>query len=326
MEKIKKNYTNHDISAIIIRKKRDIMKKIETTDNLLKNIIAVSNSIDNQYQALLIARIDENEENEKEALENIKIVTEYENELYNKLNLGVFPSEQLENRFLYLLRKSEQIDILDQNYIYSRFLNYIDELTIRNPFPSINENIAENIDENIRAIERQINRDYTITFLFLLSQELNKTEDPIAKCALLEEYLYVIYKEKSLKKYLTTPPTQTEKGGRKRCLIFNQEEDLVNETYQTILKSALYEDIENALKYTDNILTEFPEEAIYLIPLLLSITANAMLLEKEERKKPLVFPKEETQNSYQSCQQILIALSNASYLDSTYQKRKVYHP
>lgn len=48
------------------------MKKIETTDNLLKNIIAVSNSIDNQYQALLIARIDENEENEKEALENIK--------------------------------------------------------------------------------------------------------------------------------------------------------------------------------------------------------------------------------------------------------------
>lgn len=303
------------------------MKKIETTDNLLKNIIAVSNSIDNQYQALLIARIDENEENEKEALENIKIVTEYENELYNKLNLGVFPSEQLENRFLYLLRKSEQIDILDQNYIYSRFLNSIDELTIRNPLISINENIAENIDENIRAIERQINKDYAITFLFLLSQELNKTEDTMAKYALLEEYLYIIYKEKSLEKYLTTPPTQTEKGGRKRCLIFNQEEDLVNETYQTILKSALYEDIENALKYTDNILTEFPEEAIYLTPLLLSITANAMLLEKEERKNmPLVFSKEETQNSYQSCQQILIALSNASYLDSTYQKRKVYHP
>ena len=197
------------------------MKKIETTDNLLQDIIAVSNSIYNQYQALLIARIDENEENEKEALENIKIVTEYENELYNKLNLGVFPSEQLENRFLYLLRKSEQIDILDQNCIYPRFLNSIDELTIGNPFLSINENISKNIDENIRAIERQINRDYTITFLFLLSQELNKTEDPIAKCALLEEYLYVIYKEKSLKKYLTTPPTQPEKGGRKRCLIFN---------------------------------------------------------------------------------------------------------
>lgn len=302
------------------------MKKIETTDNLLKNIIAVSNSIDNQYQALLIARIDENEENEKEALENIKIVTEYENELYNKLNLGVFPSEQLENRFLYLLRKSEQIDILDQNYIYPRFLNYIDELTIRNPFLSINENISKNIDENIRAIERQINRDYTITFLFLLSQELNKTEDPIIKSALLEEYLYAIYKEKSLEKYLTTSPTQPEKGGRKRCLIFNQE-DLVNETYQIILKSDLYEDIENALKYTDNILTEFPEEAIYLTPLLLSITANAMLLEKEERKNiPLVFSKEETQNSYQSCQKILIALSNASYLDRTYQKRKVYHP
>lgn len=303
------------------------MKKIETIDNLLQDIIAVSNSIYNQYQALLIARIDEKRKKEKEALENIKMGTECENGLYNKLNLGTFPSEQLENRFFYLLRKSEQIDILDQNYIYSRFLNSIDELTIRNPLISINENIAENIDENIRAIERQINRDYTITFLFLLSQELNKTENPIAKSALLEEYLYVIYKEKSLKKYLTTPPTQTEKGGRKRCLIFNQEEDLVNETYQTILKSALYEDIENALTYTDDMLTEVPEEAIYLTPLLLSITANAMLLEKEERKNmPLVFSKEETQNSYQSCQQILIALSNASYLDSTYQKRKVYHP
>lgn len=232
----------------------------------------------------------------------------------------------MEKRFLYLLRNSEQIDTIDQNYIYARFLNSIDELTIGNPFLSINENISENIVENMRIIERQINKDYAITFLFLLSQELNKTEDTMAKYALLEEYFYAIYKEKSLEKYLTTPPTQTEKGGRKRCLIFNQEEDLVNETYQTILKSALYEDIENALKYTDNILTEFPEEAIYLTPLLLSITANAMLLEKEERKKPLVFPKEETQNSYQSCQKILIALSNASYLDSTYQKRKVYHP
>lgn len=302
------------------------MKKIETTDNLLQDIIAVSNSIDNQYQALLIARIDENGEKEAETLEYLKIATEYEKELYNQLNLGIFPSKQLENRFFYLLRKSEQIDMLDQNYIYSRFLNYIDELTIRNPFLSMKKDTEEKTAENIRAIERQLNRDYAITFLFLLSQELNKTEDPIAKCALLEEYLYVIYKEKSLKKYLTTPPTQTEKGGRKRCLIFNQEEDLVNETYQTILKSALYEDIENALTYTDDMLTEFPEEAIYLTPLLLSITANAMLLEKEERKKPLVFPKEETQNSYQSCQQILIALSNASYLDSTYQKRKVYHP
>ena len=301
------------------------MKKIETTDNLLKDIIAVSNSLDNQYQTLLIARMDENKGKEKEALENIKIITEYENELYNRLNLGTFPAEQLEKRFLYLLRNSEQIDTIDQNYIYARFLNSIDELTIGNPFLSINENISENIVENMRIIERQINKDYAITFLFLLSQELNKTEDTMAKYALLEEYLYIIYKEKSLEKYLTTPPTQTEKGGRKRCLIFNQEEDLVNETYQTILKSALYEDIENALKYTDNILTEFPEEAIYLTPLLLSITANAMLLEKEERKKPLVFPKEETQNSYQSCQKILIALSNASYLDRTYQKRKVYH-
>lgn len=41
------------------------MKKIETTDNLLQDIIAISNSIDNQYQALLIARIDENEEKKK---------------------------------------------------------------------------------------------------------------------------------------------------------------------------------------------------------------------------------------------------------------------
>lgn len=263
------------------------MKKIETTDNLLQDIIAISNSIDNQYQTLLIARIDENKGKEKEALENIKIITEYENELYNRLNLGTFPAEQLEKRFLYLLRNSEQIDTIDQNYIYARFLNSIDELTIGNPFLSINENISENIVENMRIIERQINKDYAITFLFLLSQELNKTEDTMAKYALLEEYFYAIYKEKSLEKYLTTPPTQTEKGGRKRCLIFNQEEDLVNETYQTILKSALYEDIENALKYTDDMLTEFPEEAIYLTPLLLSITANAMLLEKEERKKCL---------------------------------------
>ena len=49
------------------------MKKIETTDNLLKDIIAASNSLDNQYQTLLIARMDENKGKEKEALENNRI-------------------------------------------------------------------------------------------------------------------------------------------------------------------------------------------------------------------------------------------------------------
>lgn len=302
------------------------MKKRETTDNLIKRIITVSRSLDTLYQALLVARIDKNEEKEKKTLEYLKIVREYENELYNKLNVKTFPSEQLPNRFSYLLRKSEKINELDKELIYSRFVNYINDLTIRNPFLSMKEDIVDRIEENIASIERQVKRDYTITLLFLLSEEINKTEDPIKQSALLEEYIYTIYKEKSLEQYLTTSPTQPEKHGRERCLIFNQEKDLVNETYQRVIKDYLYEDIANALEVTDSILKEYPDASAHLTPILLSITANNMILEKEERKNlPLKFSGEETQESYQSCQKIIQALSNGIYLDRAYQKRKAYN-
>ena len=73
-------------------------------------------------------------------------------------------------------------------------------------------------------------------------------------------------------------------------------------------------------------MTEYPDEHVYLKPILLSITAATMILEPEERKKlHIAFTEENTMHSYQSCQSVCQALRDGMYLDKVYQKRKVYN-
>ena len=313
------------------------MEQIQT--KILQEIINRSESLNNLYQTLLIAKIDENKEKENETLKkenetlkkenetliHIDIVSNSETELYNKLDLDNIPLDQLENRFSYFLRR-EPIGMYNKDLIKSRFLNYINELTIRNPILSLQEDIVDRIQENIAEIERQVKRDYSLTFLFLLSQELEYTNDPLRRSALLEEYLNEIYCEKSLEEYLTKFPTHPEKSGRQRCLDLCQETNLVNSTYQEIITQYLHASIEDALIYTDKKLTEYPDEHVYLKPILLSITAATMILEPEERKKlHIAFTEENTMHSYQSCQSVCQALRDGMYLDKVYQKRKVYN-
>lgn len=306
------------------------MEQIQT--KILQEIINRSESLNNLYQTLLIAKINENKEKENETLKkenetliHIDIVSNSETELYNKLDLDNIPLDQLENRFSYFLRR-EPIGMYNKDLIKSRFLNYINELTIRNPILSLQEDIVDRIQENIAEIERQVKRDYSLTFLFLLSQELEYTKDPLRRSALLEEYLNEIYCEKSLEEYLNEFPTHPEKSGRQRCLDLCQETNLVNSTYQEIIAQYLHADIEDALIYTDKKLTEYPDEHVYLKPILLSITAATMILEPEESKKlHIAFTEENTMHSYQSCQSVCQALRDGIYLDKVYQKRKVYN-
>ena len=313
------------------------MEQIQT--KILQEIINRSESLNNLYQTLLIAKIDENKEKENETLKkenetlkkenetliHIDIVSNSETELYNKLDLDNIPLDQLENRFSYFLRR-EPIGMYNKDLIKSRFLNYINELTIRNPILSLQEDIVDRIQENIAEIERQVKRDYSLTFLFLLSQELEYTNDPLRRSALLEEYLNEIYCEKSLEEYLTKFPSHPEKSRRQRCSDLCQETNLVNSTYQEIIAQYLHASIEDALIYTDKKLTEYPDEHVYLKPILLSITAATMILEPEERKKlHIAFTEENTMHSYQSCQSVCQALKDGMYLDKVYQKRKVYN-
>ncbi len=294
-------------------------------NQILKDIISVSEVLTDEYQKLLIAKLDENEEKEEETLQNINMTLEYEERLYNQLDLYNIPFDQLENKFSYFLIR-EPIEMYNKDIIKCRFLNYINELTIRNPILSTREDIVDRIEENIAEIERQVKRDYDLTFLFLLSQELEYTKDPIRRCALLEEYLNEIYCEKSLEEYLTKFPTHPEKSGRQRCLDLCQEKKLVNSTYQEVIAEYIYESINNALIYTDKKLEESVEERAYLKPILLSITAATMILEPGEGKNiPLEFSSEATQNSYESCNKIVQALRDGKYLDKVYQKRKVYN-
>ena len=295
------------------------------TDQILKDIITMSANLNVLYVRLATAKTDENEEEITKLLEYIDMSSEYETKLYSQIEINNDTFGNLVNKFIFLLGK-EKNNKYDKDFIYARFYNYINDLTVRNPFLSMEKNIQNREDENSAAIERQVKRDYTLTYLFLLSEEIKDTIDPITKYILWDAYCSTIYSEKSLENYLKEFPKHPEKSGRERCILFNQNKSLVDEIYLTILKDYLTQDIKKALTYTDQKLKRSKENQANLLETLLSITATNMILESAERKNiPLMFTGEETKKCRESCQKILQALSNGVYMDKDYQKRKVYN-
>ena len=287
------------------------MKK-EERDKILNNIITISIVLNDKYITLATAKTDENEEIVEQTLNHIKMAREYEEKLYNSLDLKNVPYE----RFCYLLRK-RNLNQIDYDDIDSRFFNYISSLTITNPFLSQEEDIVDRIQENKAAITRQVKRDFTLTFLFLISQAIKQESDINNKYNLWMEYYFTIFKEKSAECFLDTFPKTPKKSGRNRCILFNQEKKLVNEIYQETLREYIEEDLERIKEdYNDQVLAQNPEETINKHLALLAITASKMLLLEVERKTIAQQKKEE--------QDVSAALKRGENLDKSYQKIKAY--
>lgn len=295
------------------------------TNEILNEIIIMSGNLNELYVKLAAAKTDKNEEEISKLSDFIDMSSEYETKLYSQIEITNDTFGDLVNKF-YLLLINEKNNKYDKDFIYSRFYNYINDLTVRNPFLSMEESIQNQEDENIAAIERQVKRDYTLTYLFLLSKEIENTTDPTTKYILWDIYCSTIYVEKSLENYLKEFPKHPEKSGRERCILFNQNKILVNEIYLTVLRDYLTQDIQKALTYTDLKLKRTKKNQADLLATSLSITATNMILENEERKHiPLMFSGKETKNCRESCKKVLQALRNGVSMDENYQKRKVYN-
>lgn len=108
----------------------------------LNDIIKLSTTIDKIYQTITQAKINGNEEEIKKQLEYINLVSEYETKAYQQLDLEKNLSENLYNKFSYLLMCSD-IPANLQEPIQTRFQNRINEIYLLNPFLSLNENREE---------------------------------------------------------------------------------------------------------------------------------------------------------------------------------------
>lgn len=283
----------------------------EEKDKILNYIISTSIVLNNEYINLAIAKTEEKEEKVKITLNNIKMAKEYEEKLYNSLDFKNVSYE----RFCCLLSK-RNLEQTDYDDIDMRFFNYINSLTIANPFLSQEEDIVDRTEENKDVIFRQVKRDFTLTYLYLISQVLKQETDINKQYVLWMEYYFTIFKEKSTECFLDTFPKTPKKSGRNRCLLFNQEKKLVNEIYQETLSEYIEEDLERIKEDYNDQLLKNPEEMASKQLTLLSITASNMILLESER--------DSLTEKYKQNQEIMEALKKGEKLDKKYQKTKAY--
>lgn len=298
------------------------MKK--NLDEILESIIKYSTNISNLYQNAATAKIEENKEEYKKQLEYISLAEEYEEKEYKKIDFENDLSERLYRRFIYLLKHSDTAPEI-HNLIYQRFQNHINELLIRNPFPSTNPIIFEKTQEDNAAITWQAIRDYSITTLYFMNKDINSIKNEAVRQDLIDFYYEFIFKQKILNQYLKEPPQEIEITGRNRCLIFRQNETQVNGCYNGIILETLNTSIPVLLSYTDNFIINNPdqlaEQSLYLNLLKAAI---AIATDEEKKRICINYPEEAKKTSKISIQKInsIIEDKNLTIQDNNAQKKK----
>lgn len=300
------------------------MKQI--LDNTLKDIIQLSLNLSILYQNLSTAKAENNEEEFGIQLDYIKLVSEYEEKTYQKIDLKKDLGERLYNRFNYLLQNSDTPKEL-HDIIKKRFQNHINELLILNPFLSSNSNKQERDLENQAAITYQAMRDYSISTLYFFNKEIEKEQDPIIKQDLLDYYYEFIFNQKQLTPYLKEPPQQIEASGRNRCLVFNQQEKLVNSCYYQVIKESIIESITQTMQYTDEFLRDNPEQ-IAGQKVELAFTKASLVIASQEEKESLEFKANEQAQivSSKSYKDILTAIEETNLISSETPTQKKKSP
>lgn len=257
------------------------MKKTLTTT--LKDIISVSISMNKIYQNITAAKIANNEDEIKKQLDYIKLVSEYETKLYQQLDLETELSEELYTRVELLIKCSKANKDIHE-LINTRFQSRINELCLLNPFLSTNDNLEERELENTAAIKFQLERDFLISNLYFLNKDIEKEKNPTIREELIKRYYHLIFTNRLLEPYLLEGPHNIEIDGRNRCLIFNQNEILVNEIFRETIIEFLNISINEIMKYTDEFIEKHPDKLANKKIQLTLMKASLVLATEEEKK------------------------------------------
>lgn len=293
-------------------------------DEILKNIIQYSTRISVLYQNIATAKIEDNKEEYQRQLDYIALAEEYEEKEYKKINFDKELSEGLYKRFYCLLEHSDTPPEI-YNQIYQRFQNHINEILIRNPFPSRSPLLIEKITEDNASIIWQAMRDYSISALYFMDKDIKLVKNEAVRQDLIDYYYEFIFKQKILNKYLKEPPKEIETSGRNRCLELKQDKNRVKECYVGTIMESLSIYIPSILRYTDEFIITHPNQLAehrYFLNLLKASIAIAT--EEEKKGIRIAYTDFQKQNSKISIQRIDRAIeeANLTVQDKIAQKKK----
>lgn len=257
------------------------MKKDLTT--ILEDIIKISISMNTVYQNITTAKITRNEDELKNQLDYITLISEYETKLYQQLDLETELSESLYIKFELLIKHSEANEDIHE-LINTRFQSRINELCLLNPFLSTNDNLEERELENIAAIKFQLERDFSISNLYFLNKDIENEKKQTIREALIKRYYDLIFTNRLLEPYLLQGPQDIEIDGRNRCLTFNQNEIIVNEIFKETIIELLNISINEIIKYTDEFIEKYPNNLANQKLQLVTMKTSLVLATEEEKK------------------------------------------
>lgn len=200
----------------------EISKK--TIDTYITRLSGISNTIKSIYNKL-DSCFNNPEETEK-LQEYLSLATKTEDNILNEIGKEIFENDQFLDRFSYLVLRS---DLEHKEEINDRILYYISQKIYLNPFLSTDLNPQANQEENYTSIRNQAVMDYFKSVLHYIDIELKK-DSPKEKEKLTKAKNSLLYKYKMID-VLMKDERNDKIDGRNRCIIFNQDEELIAYAY-----------------------------------------------------------------------------------------------
>ena len=207
----------------------------------IETILDISYQIKKIYKNISLAELNNNKKEYKLNLNYLEIVSETENKLINELDITLDNVDLFINRINYInINRDENEE--DKTMTFNRINSYFKKKFYENPFLSISKNYNDQITDNYNCINNEIYNSIIRNLIIKLQQKINIEQNKKIKELLINtklELLYtnVLFEKNLLYKY------NLEVIGRNRCIIFNQNENLINK----IFKDMSQENINNSI-------------------------------------------------------------------------------
>lgn len=222
----------------------------EIQDKHINRLLETSKSIKTIFSTLAIIP----NKSKQEYLSYLDIATELEDEIYHDLELETEDTDQLYNRFSYLLHKKDW-SAEDKTHILKRFETYLIHNIYCNPFRSFTSDPIENMQEDIASIKYQVNLDYTKNVIFFLQEEIKKEKNKTTKKYLKKALSNILFTNKAFQHYIAFPQERLEIKGKERCITFKQEPHLVENIFTKHCEQIIITSINSLLTLPSHELT-----------------------------------------------------------------------
>lgn len=225
------------------------MKLTKEIDCTFMRLMEVERSLFHLYKRL--GDVD----NKEQYLEYLAITVEVEDKILNSMDLTCENSNQLLKRYRYLvLEKGYSEDEIFS--LTERFRNYLQEKLFSKPFKSVRYDKEMENNDNIVVVTNIARRDYVVNLLFLLGDAIQKEENLATKKVLEPPFHKLCFENKAFEQALTNPIKTPAINGRKRCIDFGHEEDIITMVYQKLYYCITNTLLDQLFQYPDALLKE----------------------------------------------------------------------